>query len=660
MSNRFNLRISIIIIIVGIGLLPTAFLVNGFIRDQVPANFSQTLLDIQAGATDYIEDNYLGLGIPESLQEIKKDQIDFIEDDIVRLNIIPDFLLLIRNQTIEGFPLIYNASEATKAIDDATEFLPSDLFFNNWDFQDNYSSAIEGISERMTSGTLSLNFTGVARGRLLNGVTYNSTYYPGLTKNRKYGLEMIYWLEFYSLAEQDLGLNRSLIQIVYNSTWSQLQNVSAYITTYLFDVYVKSLYSPLDIQTHAINLFYGQWANASFTADNIELDYFMDIIDFSLEGLEAGYPIPTNLSTSITLDLWDASNSSSFVNNTGIKLWYEAIDGNVSVQTALNVTFGLTSLQRDVITEWISEHVKKQIVTKLFALPPPYGFNTTTALYSENRFYEQWANGTFINKPLNIGLGYTGFEVGIPSPSNISQDSCRALFDFPNRSAFINKRGILKWIEAELGNTTFRNELITKFDLDTDQLDLILDWLFGDFKENIVANLVNYLTRRTLREQALRGFYQQFANGTIFPQGVDIADITAHPTSIKGWEIGLPIPSNLTRLQSRTLFDPKSSESLVNHKGSFRWFKAMESEAIRNDLNFTYRISIESMNLIFDYMMDLKENIVYPYTSTLMGIPMEINTFADNVYTGIIITSIIVIAVGVVYAVITQVFYKKR
>ena len=44
MSKLFKLRLSFILLIVGIGLIPTAFLAKGYFQDQVPANASETLL----------------------------------------------------------------------------------------------------------------------------------------------------------------------------------------------------------------------------------------------------------------------------------------------------------------------------------------------------------------------------------------------------------------------------------------------------------------------------------------------------------------------------------------------------------------------------------------------------------------------------------------
>ncbi|MFX1409238.1 MAG: hypothetical protein ACFFA6_02715, partial [Promethearchaeota archaeon] len=67
MLFKSKLYISLIILSLGIGLFPTGFLVNDYIRDQVNENIPSTLFDIQEEAISEIETQYLGLGITEIL-----------------------------------------------------------------------------------------------------------------------------------------------------------------------------------------------------------------------------------------------------------------------------------------------------------------------------------------------------------------------------------------------------------------------------------------------------------------------------------------------------------------------------------------------------------------------------------------------------------------
>ena len=117
MSKLFKLRLSFILLIVGIGLIPTAFLAKGYFQDQVPANASETLLTLKNEGFSYIEQEYKGLTIPEVLPQIKAEEIIDLEEDVTKVRHIPKFLRFIKNETIDGFSAVINGSKAATKID---------------------------------------------------------------------------------------------------------------------------------------------------------------------------------------------------------------------------------------------------------------------------------------------------------------------------------------------------------------------------------------------------------------------------------------------------------------------------------------------------------------------------------------------------------------
>jgi len=361
MLNKSKLNLSVFLLVVGLGLIPSGLLIKGFMYDQVYSEVSPVLVAIEDKMIEEIEDNYLGLGIYKALPDIYDEKIYEIEYGYARIYGIPSTLQYVQNRTLEALPGFINASRSAIVLFDtyrdvvdfnSTEAARNNLsvtdfavkvLFNNYTFQNDFFSTIEGISERMMGGTESLNYTIEAAHYLIAGRNFNGTDYPGVLQERTYGTTQLNWLEFYDNAENDIGTNRSLMEEVYNCTWSsgQLQNFSAYITTYLWDVIVKNDYEPMDIESYAEILFYDQWANASWLLSGIDFQHFSEDITSSLQGLEVGRDNPKNISYFSANNLWDPSNTSSFLHDEGIFEWYDAYNGDWRIQEELLTEFKL-------------------------------------------------------------------------------------------------------------------------------------------------------------------------------------------------------------------------------------------------------------------------------------------------------------------------------
>lgn len=695
MSKLYKLRLSFILLIIGIGLIPTAFLAKGYFRDQVPANASEVLLTLKNEGISYIEQEYKGLCIPEVLPRMVEEELIDLETDVAKVRHIPQFLRFIKNETINGFSPIINGSKAAKEINgviglvqvqNSTSFAnASDYFFNNYEFQDNYSTPIEGVSERMM-GSVSLNYSDIAQTRLLNGFTYDSTVYPGLTTNLNFGFGVNNWLEFYSLAESDPG-NRSLMENVYNCTWSsgQLQNLSAYIKSYLWNTLVKNYYDLKGITNPAEFEFYAQWANLSFYNDYINLNDFSDLINQTLTRYEAGTSLggiiitPTGISFTSAKDLWDPTNPSSFVNDTGFLNWANA---TTDIKFELSNNFSITSNQVDKILTWLFDPVKNTIVPNLIKYPEPIGLGMNTTVYAEVLFYEQWANGTVIEDGLELREGYKGIEACIVynktsmevlyiTKTNISLEIVQALFDKANTSSLTNRFGIVTWIKAAEGDSIAQNELISTFNLTVDQINLTNGWLFSTLRYDIIPNIIkrypldlcNLKNIDSMPEFAEIEFYRQWANGSSIPEGIDIAPFLSLESSTKNFEIGIPIPSNLNCTQSKSLWDEKSYYSFVNRKGISIWYEAkLGSSNHYNALKFSsnFNLTDSDMNTVLNWLVYIRDNVTLRYTQIKEDLPVNYYELADLYYIGIMIGAIGFSSVGLIFGVIVSIYHKKR
>ncbi|MFX0148164.1 MAG: hypothetical protein ACFE8E_10520 [Candidatus Hodarchaeota archaeon] len=668
MSNRLNLRISVILIVLGIGLIPTAYLISGYMRDQANAEIPRTLLLINDGATKYIEDNYIGVGIPELLEEIKDDQINYIDTTLVRVGKIPFFALMIRENMLDDLPELINSSGAARKISDlinvivdensTTEAFARREFFNNYTLQDNYSTSLEGISE-YSLGSTTFNFTNAAVTRILDG--YND--YPGLIEDPELGLGVLDWLEFYDLAEANISDNRSLMEGIYNCTWrsGQLQNVSNYIKSYLWDTIIKAEYFPTPIDEYALNTFYAQWANLSFYNNRLELNLFIEPLNTSVSGIEVFFI--TNLDLNTSKNLWNSTNPLSFTNESGIFRWFESFFNDINATNEIRSEFGITPAQTDAIEAWLFLRMRNTVLPQLSSLPKPYGFGMTIPEYSESLFLDQWANGTLDETGFELDGGIKGFEVGIPTKTNISLEIAKSLFDTTNSSAFINLDGILSWVKAEQGDLLAENDLINTFKLSGAQFNLILTWLFTTFKDDVLPNVLTSITGRTLYEIAYYATLRQWAFGNIFESGINLSNYSSSGLSFEGWEIGIPTAIDLNFTQLEYLWDSSNALSFVNRRGISIWLKSIENQDYYNQLTVNGKGEFNLTNTeyldIYNWLIYTRNNFVLSQIQIESLFDVDIDTLSELYQMGILIGGIVFIAAGICFGVLGY-FRRKR
>lgn len=670
MLDKSKLNLSVILLVIGVGLIPTGLFIDGYLTDQVSSDVSTVLLEIKDEAVSEIEELYLGLGIPEVLPGLFDKLVDYIENDLVYPIGIPKALIYIKNKTIEKFPYFINGSGAALAIFDAidqviytnitTREYALEVFFNDINFQNNFSVQIKGVSENMTSGILNLNYSADTADRLLYGYKINDTIYPGIFKNREYGTGVYNWLDFYSDAEADNDNNRTLIEIVYNCSWSSklLQNFSAYIESYLWDVIVKDQYDPMDLETYAESVFFDQWANATFRLEGISLREISDDITADVYGLEVGRDDPTNISRSIAEDLWDPLNDSAFINGTGILKWFEAAAGNLSAESELISTFGLTGLQMNQTYEWLTISIQTIIVPVVFYLPLPDGFGMGPTEYAEILLLDQWANATYYPEGINLGDGLKGFEAGIPTKSNISEATAFSLFNTNNSLSFIHREGILNWIDAYEGDVASQNEIISSFSLDLAQVNVVTDWLFTTLRYDVIPSVTLNITETTMIVYAEGEFYRQWSDGKLFEDGLDLGPLLGLDI-ISGWELGIPTGSNIDETISIKLWIEDRSISLVNYKGISLWFEAMGDSSTYNYLQTKFGLNDSQMDQILAWLIEIRENFVLPIAQMERGLPVDHYTLGNNLFLGFTIAGGVLVGLGVI-GIILQVILKRK
>jgi hypothetical protein len=684
MLYKSKINLSLILLIIGIGLIPTGMFIKAYIGDDVSSQVTPFLIDLEEEVNDDIEANYLGLGTYNILPAIHAEHITELEEGFVLVFGIPATLRYLLTTTVEDLPKYINASRAASLVvntvidvrdlNGTTRAEARNLLFNYVTFEDEYFTPIEGISEYMTGGTVSLNYSDSSITYLLVGRDISGTVYPGIQNDINYGTGLLNWLEFYDNAKADIGTNRSLMETVYQCNWStgKLQNLSAYIRTYLWDIIIKSDYTPLPIEAYSALVFFDQWANGSWISNGFDLSYFTEYITPGVTGLEVGRNTPTYINLTISTLLWDPFNVSTFVNDNGILKWFDAYSGNLTAENELKADFSLSGIQMGRLYNWLFGPVRNILVRFIYPLPIPIGAGIPISDYSDIIYAGQWANGTYVPAGFDLQSDVEPFEIGIPEMSNISLPSALALLDPSNTSSFTDRDGILNWIDAYEGDSAAQTDLMTIFNLDLDQMILIYDWLFDTFRYNISPAISNRYTGFRMWEYAQFEFYRQWADGVLYDTGLDIGPFQGL-SSISGWEVGIPTDTNIDEFTAYMLWDQSEEYSFVNWKGISWWYKAMHDDVIYDFLQEYYdtavirieldyynaSLSVAQFDSILTWIVDIRDNFVLNNIQNLGNLPTDSYALGNNISFMFSIAGGIIGGIGVIGIVLSIITKRK-
>jgi len=574
------------------------------------------LLGIEEEAVPILEEQLPVLGTPDVLLGIETEALIILEAQLPVLT-MPAILDGLKEEAVAALPLIINGTGAAKYINGTitavAQFIgytaAKEDFFNSPTYYADYGG-IQGVSDYWDTqfgdpDIYNFSYTVTAQNNLLYGVGP----LPGLITDLELGMGLLGYMELYiNVTLGDQSLNATM-QFLYDANWDQLEALAGYISSYLWDVVVKSEYSPpYTIEQYAELVFYSQWANGTIVEDGIDLSLFKDTLPADTKGLEAGIPNPTNITVLICMDLWDDSNSLSFVNDSGILVWVGAMLGNTTLQGYLMAAFSLTGAQLAILLGWLG-NFKTTLVPLLLFDETGY----TVPELAQFAFYEQWANGTiqgvsvlpdgFLNELSALFAGAPYFEVGLPSPSGLSITETMNLWDETNAYAFVNMNGILVWIGA-MTNASLQGVLIATFGISAGELTALLTWL-GNFLTVRVPQLIEYETGYTIPELAQLSFYEQWANGTI--QGLSVLpdgflnELSALFAGAPYFEVGLPSPSGLSITETMNLWDETNAYAFVNMSGILVWVGATTNATLQTLLIATFGISAGELTALLTW-----------------------------------------------------------
>lgn len=661
MLSKSKLYISVLILAISLGLMPIGALIDTYLRHQVAAEIPDTILKIKGDVVPEIESQYLGLGVPKVLEGVRDKLVSEISNDIVKVEAIPQTLLILKNRTIDILPSLINSSQAAKIVYDViynvTVFNQTspigarNQFFNNVNFSADYSSHfgsnVEGVSEHMTGGTVSLNYSTDTREYLLYGNILGDTVYPGILIDRnifiegEMGIGLINYLEKYEMAENDTDGTRALMETAYDCSWDsgQLQNLSAYITTYLWPEIVKKQYEPLDLDTYADIIFYRQWANKTDYPSGLPLEYIVSELEDKLKSAAAVDfidtlfdDILTQVDNNLTLAREVFFNDCNVTGNYNTEI--QGVSEYIMHPTVCNASYSLnyTSIAQQRLLDGYNTYsgVLELASTGIGLVQWINLYNDALADPPTRTLMETIYNATwsdqivpfanyildYIYRDIVETVGQKGLEVNVPSQYAISNSTARDLWDPSNSYSIVNESGIKKWFDAYKGDLAAQNELnatsnLNEFLIYNTTDSRFYNWLFGTIRLQLVPIFFTFLDFKgdnitPLQYADTLSFYQ-WANGTLDSTGFDLGD------GIKGFEVGVPNPSNISFTISTALFNGFNKSSFTNGDGILKWIEAYEGDStVQAELIAIFQLDNTKLNMITDWLFTQVRPIVVP------------------------------------------------
>lgn len=453
--GKGKLVAGIILIIIGVGLIPASFGMNNLLERRMDESIATSFYSIRTSVLPYTY-------------------------DLAYADATPVGLFALKAAAEPQIPKVVNGSVTYYTIKGIIDDLATDIgevnatnwFFNDpsWNATTGNNYSIIGISEYSGLGNLSFTPEAIA------------TTYSKFKQTGYLGLGVNEYLTDYEDAIGNIPLQDAMAA-AYNSTWDQITNVSAYIIDYLFPQVPTLGGFPFEATAaSAEDFFYIQWVNSSVVPGTWKLEVDGDnynVWEYKKYDLEL----------SEIQALWDPTDISAPLNDTGIKTWYMS-SLNATLAAELTALFGLTTDEYEHLMSYFFEgKLGEDIVGPIFQ---DLGIITIRDL-AYDKFYLQWANGEIFTEGLTfINPNYEGFEVSFPPESTgISPTVARILWAGNTLHGFANLTGIHEWFglarDTEPDMVTY-NLLMNTFGFSTDQMDALLEWIVG-FQPNSVIIL---------------------------------------------------------------------------------------------------------------------------------------------------------------------------
>lgn len=306
-------------------------------------------------------------------------------------------------------------------------------------------------------------------------------------------------------------------------------------------------------------------------------------------------------------------------------MYMQGAMGNLTIQGLMTMGYNTTWANLGAFANYIQNYVWEQVVKPQWVM---MGYATIDD-YAEALFYEQWANGTINgDSVLPLGLlsmidvswaGSPYFEVGLPTETKFSLNLTEALWNEADPNTFVHVAGIQTWLYAAAGDPGNVTKILTDFAADGltfTNMTALLTWLASPpgFYPDRVEDLLVYEYGYPLEDIPMFMLFEQWANGTIggssvIPNGF-LAELDPMFALLTPFEVGLPTPTGLSRLEVNDLWNPYDEYSFFNSSGILIWLGAATNTTFQDLLKFRYVISDLELLALLTWLGDFIEETV--------------------------------------------------
>ncbi|MBY8989924.1 MAG: hypothetical protein KGD58_04140 [Candidatus Lokiarchaeota archaeon] len=132
-----------------------------------------------------------------------------------------------------------------------------------------------------------------------------------------------------------------------------------------------------------------------------------------------------------------------------------------------------------------------------------------------------------------------------------------------------------------------------------------MDWAFANWVPGAFAATFGI----TVAEALSTGFYRQWANATFFDDGIDIGAFLGI-SELKGFEVGLPDPTNISIATCIDLWNVSHPLSFTNENGLMDWLDAgLGDTDLQTTLMTTFSLTPTQLTMIITWLSNFIDNV---------------------------------------------------
>ncbi|MFX1315911.1 MAG: hypothetical protein ACFE9T_08615, partial [Promethearchaeota archaeon] len=135
-----------------------------------------------------------------------------------------------------------------------------------------------------------------------------------------------------------------------------------------------------------------------------------------------------------------------------------------------------------------------------------------------------------------------------------------------------------------------------------------------------------------------------------------------------GFEVGYQsktepiIPTNMSMVSAKALWNTTSEHSLVNKRGLNKWYKAVgdPDSSIANELQNANYLKDEAMEMILEWIPEFRDNVMPYLAQEDMNLPMDSTTFGNTIEIGMSVGGGVMIGLVALGLIVNEILKRRK